>query len=125
MSYFYCLLRLTVFLFAISSSLTAEIFTVNEDRNIYFSLSEEAKEKTYSVYVNSDQIIVLPEGIFYISESSDLISVKSIEFFSDGLFLVTALRDPACGHTIYCPDCGGCYPRNRCVYRCKCPPKRI
>lgn len=66
-----------------------------------------------------DQIFISQDGIFAEIEYYGLTPIKSVTWLQDGLCLIT-YNDPQCRHPLYCPNCGGCSPRNNCPNRCKC-----
>jgi hypothetical protein len=73
-------------------------------------------------YITQDQLQITENGIFVnIEGTSCFVAVHSLYCDADGLY-IQAIREPSCGHGIYCNACGGC--NQRCPYRCKCPPRR-
>ncbi len=112
LSYFKVFIFLITILTTFSSIAKTEIDSYIEDTD------------KHQIYVTIDRIIILNEGIYVDLEHGGLVPVKNVTWLQDGLCLIVLYRDPDCGHAVYCPNCGGCNPRNRCPSRCKCPPRR-
>lgn len=96
------------------------LFSINLD-GYSQELSHMGEEGHTEMYVSMEDLIFSESGIFLISgDGLNLLPVASLSWHSPGIFLAGFTRDPGCGHPLYCERCGGCDPRNRCGYRCKC-----
>ena len=115
----------TIFLMLLSlfafSNLTLEGGFHKNDLNKAQENYIQSNKILNKVYISSSQIIIVDNGIFvdFGSLESELLAVESILCDEYGLYIM-GRDEPDCGHGMYCPSCGGCNPRSRCEYRCKC-----
>lgn len=111
---------LTLF-FSIFSNLILEGGVQNKDSFENSSCFFEKSDTLNKIYLSASQIIIEDKEI-YIDLSrlgNDLLAVESLLCDELGIYILLR-NDPDCGHDMYCSSCGGCNPKNRCSYRCKC-----
>lgn len=53
--------------------------------------------KSEKIYVTSDQILLIPEGIFYLGQEGDFEAVRIVGTDSQGLYIIR--------NAYYCPGC--------------------
>jgi len=74
---------------------------------------QQMKVPSYEkVYVSPDEVLIYPEGIFYLNESGEVAPARLVASDACGLYIVAAAYK--------CPSCGR-YNRNNVCHNPECP----
>jgi len=79
----------------------------------------EAKTEERKIYVRVDQVTLTEDGIIVLLDNGEDIVASTLGHDAQGLY-VKSWKVECPYHDLDCGHCYGCYPTNRCAFRCKC-----